>query len=305
MSSRFRISVPASTSNLGSGFDTLSAALGLYLTVDVEVTEDGTGIEWVSGWPFPPEENIVDAALRSTADLLGLKNVGVRLSMDNPIPLKRGLGSSGAAIIAGIKIAEKLAGQRLSQEEILNLAYPLEGHPDNIAASLLGGWVLSCVKETEITAARIPGSLSCRFVLAIPKVTISTRQARQILPDSYSRADTVFNLQRCALFVHSLWAGQKELLRDASQDRLHQPFRATLVPGMENLLQLRDLPAELNTHVLSLTISGSGSSVIAIADGSYEEIACWMTGILRASGTEARSLVLDLDVFGARTLPLT
>jgi len=298
MNKAFRVRVPASTSNLGPGFDTVSAALGLYLTIDVETT-DKPGIEWVSGWSLPPEENIADVALRSTAQILGLDQPGLRLRMDNPIPLKRGLGSSGAAIIAGIKIAETIAGRTIAEEQILNLAYPLEGHPDNIAASLLGGWVVSRVEKTGMRAEKIQSELSCRFVLAIPEVTVSTKEARQILPDCYARADTVYNLQRCALFVHALWAGQKDLLREASQDRLHQPFRAKLVPGIDRLLQFEKCEGRLAEHLLSVTISGSGSAMIAIADGLYEEIGRWMTDTLGESGTKATFLILDLDQSGA------
>ena len=290
--------VPGSTSNLGSGFDTISAALGLYLTVDVEVT-DTPGIEWIRGWSLPLEENIADLALRSTAKVLGLDRLGLRLGMDNPIPLKRGLGSSGAAIIAGIKIAETVAGRAISEEQILNIAYPLEGHPDNISASLLGGWVLSRVDKTTMRAERIDSRLSCRFVVAIPEVTVSTKDARQILPDCYARTDTVYNLQRCALFVHALWSGEKGLLREACQDRLHQPFRAKLVPGIEDLLQFKKLDGRLGEHVLSVTISGSGSGMIALADGMYEEIGYWMVDALRGCGTEADYLILDLDKSGA------
>ncbi|MFB3904365.1 MAG: homoserine kinase [Acidobacteriota bacterium] len=298
MNERFRVRVSASTSNLGPGFDTISAALGLHLTVDVETTDE-PGIVWVSGCPLPPEENVADKALRSAAGALGLDRLGLRLRMNNPIPLKRGLGSSGAAIIAGIKIAETVAGRAMTPEAIFDLAYPLEGHPDNIAASLLGGWVLSRVENAGMRAEKIVSKLSCRFVLAIPRVTVSTRDARQILPDCYPRADAVFNLQRCALFVHALWAGHKDLLREASQDRLHQPFRSKLVSGLADLLQLRNCEGQMAEHVLSVTISGSGSAMVAIADGLYEEIGSWMVQTLRECGTEADFLVLDLDLSGA------
>ncbi len=298
MNKTFRVTVPASTSNLGSGFDTISAALALYLAVDAEVGDE-PGIEWVSGWSLPPEENIADLALRSASKTLGLNRLGLRLRMNSPIPLKRGLGSSGAGIIAGIKIAEAVAGRPMPEQQILDLAYPLEGHPDNISASLLGGWVLSRVDGTGMRAERIDARLACRFVLAIPEVTVSTKDARQILPDSYSRPDTVYNLQRCALFVHALWAGQNDLLREASQDRLHQPFRSKLVPGIDELLQFRNCEDRLAEHLLSVTISGSGSAVIAIADGLYEEIGCWMTRTLQERGTNSKSLILDLDHSGA------
>jgi len=298
MNNAFRVRVPASTSNLGPGFDTVSAALGLHLAVDVEITDE-PGIEWVSGWRLPLEDNIADLALRSAAEALGIDRLGLRLWMDNPIPLKRGLGSSGAAIIAGIKIAETVAGRAIAEEQILNIAYPLEGHPDNIAASLLGGWVLSRVEKNGMRAEKIDSKLSCRFVLAIPEVTVSTKDARQILPDCYTRTDTVYNLQRCALFVHALWSGQKDLLREASQDRLHQPFRSKLVPGIDELLHFRKCEGRLAEHLLSMTISGSGSAMIAIADGLYEGIGCWMIDTLKESGTEASFLILDLDQTGA------
>ena len=301
MKKRLRVIVPGSTSNLGSGFDTLSAALGLYLTVDVEVTED-TRWEWTGESEIPLSDNIADLALRTTFETLGVKSPGLRLSMSNPIPLKRGLGSSGAAIIAGIKIAETVTGARLTDDEILNLALPLEGHPDNIAASLLGGWVISRVDQGRMRAEQLPARLDCRFVLAVPHLAVSTKEARQILPDGYSRADAVFNLQRCALFVHALHTGRGELLREASLDRLHQTYRASLAPGIADLLELRDLVPELACNLLSVTISGSGSAVVAIANGRYDEIGAWMVGTLARRGLTATHLVLDLDTPGAQVI---
>lgn len=298
----FRVIVPASTSNLGSGFDTLSAALALYLTIDVETTE-GDGIEWMSGWDLPPEENIVVTALEKAMDAFEVRRRGVRLSMKNPIPLKRGLGSSGAAIISGIKIGEALSGRKADEEEVLNMAYALEGHPDNIAASLLGGWALSRVDKGKMRAERIPARLGCRFVVVVPEVAVSTRDARNILPSQYTRAEAIYNLQRCALFVHALYGGRPELLRDATGDRLHQRFRAGLVPGATELLDLRELTPRIEKHLLSVTISGSGSAMIAMADAAYEEIGQWMVDRLRSHGTESAFLVLDLDKSGARVMP--
>ena len=142
------VRVPASTSNLGSGFDTLSAALNLHLILRVEVIGEGE-TEWVQGdspqTAFPEENNLVAKALDGAASQFGIKLPGLRISMHNPIPLQRGLGSSAAAIIGGIKIAERLHGEPLSQKQIFQVAYPLEGHPDNLAASLTGGghnWTL-------------------------------------------------------------------------------------------------------------------------------------------------------------------
>ena len=302
----FSVRVPASTSNLGSGFDTVSAALTLYLTVHVEPTA-GKQIEWVqgesSGFSFSKEDNLIARSLHEAFSLLGSTPPGLRISMENPVPLSRGLGSSAAAIIAGIKIAETVSGSAFDADQIFQVAYPLEGHPDNLAASLLGGWVVSWVSDNQMQAQKLLSTLSCRFVLAIPQTKISTREARSILPKNYSLQDTTYNLQRCALLIHALNSGRKDLLREATSDRLHQTFRAQLVPGMKQLLNLENLDPELAGSLLGISISGSGSAAIALADDHYDEIARWMLETLSARDTQASSRLLDLDTTGAQVFP--
>ena len=299
----FRVTVPASTSNLGSGFDTVSAALSLYLNVNVELA-GGSEIEWVKGWDLPRQDNVLEESLRAVLKTLGAKPPGMHILMDNSIPLKRGLGSSGAAIIAGIKIAEHLCQADLSPEQVFEVAYPLEGHPDNLSASLLGGWVLSRICDGKMQAEKLPQVLTCRFVLAIPEVTVSTREMRAILPENYPREDAIYNLQRCALLVHALNSGRPELLREATQDRLHQPYRSRLVPGVPKLLKTEALNEEVSRSLLGISISGSGSAVIALADGHYEAIGDWMVQTLSAEGTAATYKILDLDTEGARVVVL-
>ncbi len=306
VSDSFSVRVPASTSNLGSGFDTVSAALSLYLTVQVEPT-DGKQIEWVqgtdSGASFSEKDNLISRSLHEAFSLLGVQPPGLRIRMDNPVPLKRGLGSSAAAIIAGIKIAEAVSGSDFDTEQIFQVAYPLEGHPDNLSASLLGGWVLSWASDDRMQAEKILSSLSCRFVLAIPEATISTREARAILPQKYSLQDATHNVQRCALLIHALNSGRKDLLREATSDRLHQSFRAQLVPGIQQLLDLENLEPALSASLLGISISGSGSAVIALVDDHEEEIGGWMVETLSAQNTEASFRVFDLDSAGAQVLP--
>ncbi len=296
-----RVVVPGSTSNLGSGFDTVSAALSLYLRLTVEECP-GPGFRWPEGWDLPEEDNAIALAVRRAAAELGLKLPGLRFEVDNEIPLKRGLGSSAAAIIAGIKAAEHLAGKRLSEPEILALAYPLEGHPDNLAASLLGGWVLSRVNGDRMQAERLPSRLDVRFVAAVPEVMVSTAEARSILPAHYSRADAVFNLQRCALLVLAVTQGRWDLMGEATEDRIHQRYRAALVPGALDVLERRGLPAELQSLVLAVTVSGSGSTLLAMVRGAPGAVGDWMVQRLAAAGTRAACHVLDLDVRGARVL---
>lgn len=295
----FQVRVPASTSNLGPGFDTLSAALSLYLTVGVEPIAGG-GLEWPPAWSLPLEENVLDRSLRVAFPTLGVELPGIRLAIDNPIPLTRGLGSSGAAIIAGIKIAEKITGERLSNDDTLRIAYPLEGHPDNLAASLLGGWVLSWTSGSRVRSLRLGSALRCRFVVAVPDQAISTPEARAILPRYYDLATTVFNIQRSSLLVHALHTGEARLLREATLDRVHQPYRASLVPGLEEVLAGPPAEGDWSASFLGTFISGSGSTVIALAAGREAEIGDWMVRTLAAAGTRAQFRVLDLDTQGAQ-----
>jgi homoserine kinase len=296
---RFSVKVPGSTSNLGSGFDTVSAALNLYLTLDVERVA-GNEIQWIADWELAPEENMIAVALADACQWLDINPGGLHIRVENAIPLKRGLGSSAAAIVGGIKLAERLSGRNLGSDAVFELAYPLEGHPENLSASLLGGWVISRVAEGNMRAERLSASIDCQFVLVVPSVQVSTKNAREILPDDLSLSDAVFNLQRCALLIHAISSGKPGLLDEATGDRLHQSYRAGLVPGVPSLLERKDLPEDLSKAVLSVTVSGSGSTVLAITQGRCEEIGSWMVSTLERSGTSAHYRVLELDTAGAR-----
>lgn len=297
--SRFEVVVPGSTSNLGSGFDTASAALSIYLRLTVEPTA-GKKMIWPADWTLAREENMIEQAYLEACSYMGRRAEGLRIEVFNEIPFKRGLGSSGAAIIGGIRIAEHLAGLKLTTQQVFRIAYPLEKHPDNLSASCLGGWVISRVSENAMEAERIESSVDCRFVVAIPEVVVSTAEARRILPVSYSLADAVFNVQRSALLVHALHSGRKDLLREATQDRLHQSYRARLVPGLPEVLAREALPEELEESLISVTVSGSGSTVLALADGRFDAIGRWMEQSFSRAGTACAVRVLELDRIGAR-----
>lgn len=294
-----RLLVPGSTSNLGAGFDAISAALSIYLEVEVTFREDG-GLVWPEGWTLNPAENAIEKGLRSAAAELGTGLPGMVFSVKNDIPLRRGLGSSGAAYVAGVRLAEFVAGQRLPEAESLAIAYRLEGHPENVAASLLGGWTLSWVDSGNVWSERLPSAVGCRFVVAIPDVEVSTRQARAILPGRYSLEDAVFNLQRCGLLVFALSQGRPDLLREATRDRLHQSYRASLIPGADRVLAREGLPVELSDQVLALTVSGSGSTLLAITSGNHHEVGRWMVAMLDSQRSRADYHVLDLDPQGVR-----
>ena len=304
MTGTVKVRVPGSTSNLGSGFDTVSAALSIYLDISVEILP-GKDFLWPDDFKLPPEENMILQAFNSACTYLGYSCPGLRFSVNNEIPLKRGLGSSAAAIIGGIKLAEGLSGRSMSGEEIFNIAYPLEKHPDNLAASCLGGWALSLVSAGgRMSAEPLASALDIDYIVVIPEFTVSTKEAREILPSSYTLEDAVYNIQRAALLVHAVREGRPDLIRQASGDRLHQKYRAPLVPGMTDLLEFRGLDGSLGRSLLSVTVSGSGSAMLGMAARSERsrEIGEWMCRAFRDRSIPAQYRILELDRQGARLI---
>lgn len=301
MSEKAAVRVPGSTSNLGSGFDTVSAALSVYLDISAEVIP-GDRLYWPDDFTLEPEENMILQAFTAACARLKYPIPGLRFSVSNEIPLKRGLGSSAAAIIGGIKLAEALSGKEMAEEDVFNLAYPLEKHPDNLAASYLGGWVLSMVSGDEMRAEKLESALDVQYVAVIPEFTVSTSEARAILPEAYSLEDAVFNIQRAALMTLAVREGRSDLITEAAGDRLHQKYRASLVPGMNDLLDRRNLDQSLAGDLLSVTVSGSGSTMLAMISrgGDCEAAGDWMCGIFTEKGISARYRVLELDREGAR-----
>ncbi|HET9531948.1 MAG TPA: homoserine kinase, partial [Blastocatellia bacterium] len=238
------ITVPASTSNLGASFDTCGLALALYLRVRIEgraerfeITASGEG----AGAVPRDESNLIAQVARFAAESRGRRIDGARLVVDNQIPLARGLGSSSAAIIAGISVYEAMAGERLSEEEIFGLALNFEKHGDNLAPSLLGGMVVACIVERE--AKRSLVTIKCewpeqvRIILAVPDFEMETAKMRAVLPESVPREDAIFNLQRAALLQAAIACRRFDLLGEALRDRLHQPFRAPLGRGLGEALR--------------------------------------------------------------------
>ncbi len=296
-----KVRVPGSTSNLGSGFDTVSAALSIYLDISAVVIP-GDKISWPEDLRLDPGENMILQAYTAACRSLGFSSPGLKISLDNEIPFKRGLGSSAAAIIGGIKLAEGFAGKRISTEEIFNIAYPLEKHPDNLAASCLGGWALSLVTGGRMRALPLESHLDVDYIVVIPEFTVSTNEAREILPGSYPLQDAVYNIQRTALLVHAVREGIPDLLREAAGDRLHQHYRASLVPGMKELLERKGLDDGVKGDLLTVTVSGSGSAMLAMTAKGADSRAVgeWMCRVFAENGIAARYRILELDRQGAR-----
>lgn len=294
-----RVRIPASTANLGSGFDTLGLALTLHNEVALEAAP-GTSIE-VEGEGreellLQGEEHLVLRAARATFRHLGLEPPCLRIWQRNAIPLGRGLGSSAAACLGGIAGAAAIAGRELPAGEILRLAMVFEGHPDNITAALLGGLTVAALADETIRYVRMAFPPEVRAVAVIPDFHLPTAKARAALPATVPFGDAVFNLNRAALLVAALATGELDQLAEAVKDRLHQPYRAPLVPGFAAVLEEAE-----GAGALGCFLSGAGPTIIALARGEGTAIGDRMVERWRReAGVAARRLVLDVDRDGLR-----
>lgn len=272
--------IPGSISNLGPGFDALSVAVQLYLRLRVvEILPGSPGLfttEFIGA--APGGENRIEAAFRHAAARAAVKPPGVRIEISSDIPPRAGLGSSGAATVAGLRLYEALTS-RLPQSRLLGMASGIDGHPDNVAASFLGGLTVSCVQDNgEVRALTAPWPAAVRFVVATPEAGLDTSRARAVLPQTVTLRDAVFNLQRALLFVRAIESGAYEHLREALRDRWHQTDRAALVPGLDEALAL-DEP-----EILGVCLSGSGPSILAVVTGADTVAAERLGSIYRRLG---------------------
>lgn len=288
-----RARVPATSANLGPGFDALGLALARYDELAARVTDGGLRIDVQgAGSDAVPrdESHLVVRAMRRTFELLGVEPTGLELTCDNRIPHSRGLGSSAAAIVAGVLLARGLVtdgADRLPDAEVLALTTELEGHPDNVAPCLLGGLTIAWMHGTA-RAVRRDLDPSIRPVVLVPPFTASTELARGLLPATVPHADAAFTAGRAALLVAAL-TGTPQALLDATEDRLHQEYRASAMPASVELVE------RLRADGHAAVISGAGPTVLVLARGDVE------AEQVRAATPEGwRGDVLPVDVSGAR-----
>jgi homoserine kinase len=286
-SERIEIKVPGSIANLGPGFDTLAVAVQLYLTLRVTRLPGNGQLEFRFAGYEPNGENSIERAYRYLAgdDLSSLPSLAVEVISE--IPPGAGLGSSAAATVAGLRLYESVTGP-VPFQTLLNSAFVLESHPDNAAASLLGGLTLSCaMPDGSVYATKFPWPESLGFVVASPAMPLSTKASRAVLPACVSRADLVFNLQRVALLLQLLRGGDFSLLKYALDDRVHQPFRESVVPGLAEALDLK------HQDLLGICLSGSGPSIVAMAERSQYEIGDLLAAIYRRAGIDYQLRILE------------
>lgn len=297
---RVEVVAPATTANLGPGFDSLGLALQLHhrlvlepVSAGFEVIPSGEGADVLPR----DRSNMTVRAMEHLFRRIGRTLPPLRVRQENAIPLARGLGSSAAAIVAGLVGANALVGNPLSAAELVDLATQLEGHPDNVTACITGSLAVTAVEVDHVHYVQVPVPDGLQVVLYIPDFQVSTSASRRQLPDSYARADAVFALSRAALTTAAFATGRWELLRVSMQDCMHQPYRAKLYPQMPYLIA-----AAISAGARGAALSGSGPSIAAFADHDAEAIAQALEAEGSACGLHGHALVVGVDRDGARVV---
>ena len=297
--STVRVAAPATTANLGPGYDCLGMALDIWNTIEVEalaegeaplVTVSGEGEGELEGGP----ENLVYRSMEFLYRELERPMPPLLVRCDNEIPLARGLGSSAAAIAGGLAAANALTGGEFSGRELLEMAATIEGHPDNVAAAVMGGLQLVVTEETTLYTVPVSVPAEIHAVLFVPDTRIATADARAVLPRQLPVADAVHNMARVALLVTGMATNHPEYLSVATQDRLHQPYRQPLFPAMKLLMK-----AALDAGALGAFLSGSGSTVLALTKGREMTVAYEMAEAARQASVEGTLRVTQPTALGA------
>ncbi len=292
------VKAPASSANLGPGFDVLGLAVALYNTVELEeggsdleltVTGEGEGV-----LDRRPEENLAVTTIDKFYAGLGSPRPPLRVRMDNCVPLAKGLGSSAATIVAALAAANELSGAGLSKDRLFDLAVDIEGHADNVAAAVYGGLTIAYRRGGRFQVRRLDPAAGIGVVVMVPEASLSTAKAREALPDQVSREAAVFNIGRTALLIEALLSGDLSAAEAGLEDALHQPWRRSLIDDFDVATQ-----AALEAGAVGAFISGAGPTVAALYDRTVEaDIVVALPAALARAGSRRRVLFLDIDIAG-------
>ena len=300
-----RVKAPATTANMGPGYDCLGMALDVWNIIEVEVLDSGEPVVEVTGEGAGElgtgRDNLVYRSMEFLFQDAGQEMPLVRIRCDNAIPLARGMGSSAAAIAGGLVAANAICSQDYTPNDLLEMAATIEGHPDNVAAAILGGMQLVISDKTEegsrLYAVSINVPPELRAVVFVPQVRIATEDARAVLPEKITVADAVHNMGRIGLLVASMTTNHPEYLAIATQDLLHQPYRQPLFPAMKVIFK-----AALDAGALGVFLSGSGSTVLALTQGREMTVAYEMAEAARQASVEGNVRVTQPTVRGAHLI---
>ncbi len=291
------VRVPASSANLGPGFDVLALALDLHLEVraressTTRITWHGEGADEV---PLD-DRNLLLRAAQEPFTGWARPLSGIDLHVQNAIPIGRGLGSSAAALVAGITLGARLRGLRMTAQRVIELAFPFEGHGDNLGAALHGGFCIAAIENGGVRVHHLPWPQRWRAVVFVPEALSPTHEARRLVPTHPAREAAVFNLGRVAEWVLAVTNQDRTLLQTAMDDRLHQPCRAQAYPYLDDMIAAAE-----QAGALGAALSGAGGSVIAIADRNLKPVADAMDKQARQQGLPGRVLALAAAARGTR-----
>jgi len=286
-----QVRVPASSANLGPGFDSLGLALGIYLTCRFETAARlSIRVAGRDAAQIPTsEDNLIWRTALAVASDVGDTLPPITLEINNDIPLGKGLGSSAAALTAGVVIADHLLGLRWKPNRILDEAAKIEGHPDNVAACVLGSIVASATDVGgAVRAVRVELPSSYGVAVVVPDFVLPTSESRHVLPATYSKADAVFNVQRSALLIAALATGATSAFPAALEDRMHQPYRYPLVPGLEEMIKLRA------PGLLGCALSGAGPSILVFYERGSEQVCDLVRQIFALHGHSSETLCVPI-----------
>lgn len=291
-----KLRVPASSANMGAGFDTLGVAVGLYNRMEIEEIPKGLEIINKNTQSFIPkdENNLIYRAMLYLFSHVDYKPKGYRIVQNSHIPMTRGLGSSSACIIGGMLAANIISGRTLSYDEIIHLAAKMEGHPDNVGPALFGGFCVSLTdgEKTIIKSTKLESHI--KFAVIIPDFFVATKKSRGVLPSKIDFSDAVYNIGHASMFQAAMLSGDMEALRMGVKDKLHQQYRRNYVDGMEDIFEKTYSLGSNATY-----LSGSGPTILSVLDGGYENFRSGMQEYFRENSLEWKCMILPIDNVGA------
>lgn len=290
------IKVPASTANIGAGFDCFGLALKLYNQFEFDETENDGLIFFQNGRPsaITIDNNLIYSSMLEAFKLYNFKHKGFYINVKtSDVPLSRGLGSSATCISAGLYAANHYMNKIMTEQELINLATKIEGHPDNVVPALIGGFNISLVENDNVVYSKINTPEDLLFVALIPNYQMNTESSRKILPESYSIKDCVFNISRAAMLISSLYKRDYSKLRTSLQDKIHQPFRSTSIKDIDVIFS-----KSKKFNALGEFISGSGSTLMIIIDKNNTEFYNKMDTFLKTLDGCWDIKLLEPDLYG-------
>ncbi len=301
---KIKVRVPATSANMGPGFDSMGIALNLYNHVTVE--DMGTGLvidipdDITSKFLAKDERNLVYVSMKSVFDKVAYHPRGLHIVLENNIMVTRGLGSSSAGIISGLVAANEMTGRQLSKDDLLSMAAEIEGHADNVTPALLGGFTINVKQDNSIKYVKTDVKDDLRFAAFVPDFFLQTKKARSVLPRSVSMKDAVYNTGRSALLAASIISGKYDNIRAAVGDKLHQRYRKRLIPGMDDIFKY-----SYQNNALGVYLSGAGPTIVSIIHGDNREFENKMRTFLSENMQNWQLYMLRADNCGAKVIEIS